>query len=61
MIILKAIRVYYSFNRGIAFDLSGVPTDEYWMIEQFLRRYSFLVENIDVIDNSLRENLYKGA
>jgi hypothetical protein len=48
VLILHAIRTYHATNRGILFDLSGVKADDYWGVMEFLRRYSFLTEKIQV-------------
>ena len=52
LLILHAIRTYHATNCGLVFDLSGVKTDDYWGVMEFLKRYSFLTEKVQVDDGT---------
>ena len=48
VIIIHAIRTYHAKNQGLLFDLSMVKTDDYWAAMDFLGKYSFLIEKVQL-------------
>jgi hypothetical protein len=48
VIIIHAIRTYHAKNQGLLFDLSMVKTDDYLAAMDFLGKYSFLIEKVQL-------------